>query len=163
MSNKKKKSHVSKSKNKKKIKKLPIIIWSFLIIAILSVIIVCLINSCSKNAVNSELYDYTWIPVTANDASGDEVEMSEIYNTNYTSYQGSLTFRDDNSFSIWFSPGTPDDGTHTGKYSVIDKETISVTFDDGTETGFNIIRNDNDSINYIVVYYNDYEVYFTKQ
>ena len=163
MGRKKKNPQVYKHKNKKKIKKLPIIIGSLLAIALLSVIISFLINYYSKAAANNELCDYAWIPVTANNASGDEVEMSEIYNTNYTSYQGSLAFRDDGTFSLWLSPGTPDDGTHTGKYSVLDDVSISVTFDDGTETGFDIIRNDNNSIDYIVVYYSDYDVYFSKQ
>lgn len=163
MSKKKQNSKIQNKPQKKAVKKLPLIIGIILCIALVAVIIIVSVKSCSKNEAKSELYNNSWVPVAANNASGDEVEMSEIYDTNYTSYQGSLTFREDGTFSLWLTPGTPDDGTHTGKYSLLDDDTISADFDDGTETGFDIIRNDDESIGYIVVYYSDYDVYFTKQ
>ena len=158
-----KNTKISKPENKKKVKILPLIIGTLLCVALVVTIIVISMKSWSQNSVNEELYRNSWVPITANNASGDEVEMSEIYNTNYTSYQGSMSFREDGTFSLWLSPGTPDDGTHTGKYTVLDDASISVKFDDGTETGFDIIHNDDESIAYIVVYYSDYDVYFTKQ
>lgn len=86
--------------------------------------------------------------------------MSEIYNTNYTSYQGSLTFNDDGRFSLWLSPGTADDGTHTGCFTVNSDDEIEAYFDDGTNTKFKIERK-NGTANGIIINYNDYEIYFS--
>lgn len=163
MSNKKKKSaNSNKIPKKKPVKKLPIIIGSVIAVAIIAVIAVAAVWNVSEKTRLSELYDYTWIPTSAQNASGDEVEIAEVYNTNYTSYQGSLAFSDDGTFSIWLSPGTPDDGTHSGAYRLTDENTIDVVFDEGTFTSFEIKRN-GDDIENIVVNYNDYEVYFSKQ
>ena len=165
MSKKKKKStNANKTKipKKKPVKKLPIIIGSVFAVAIIAVIVVAVVKNISEKNHLSELYDYTWIPESAQNASGDEVEMAEVYNTDYTSYQGSLTFSDDGTFSIWLSPGSPDDGTHSGVYQLTDEKTIDVVFDEGTYTSFKIKRN-GDDIENIVVNYNDYEIYFSKQ
>lgn len=159
---KKKSSKKNNIVKKKQTKKSSVVIWSAVATAIVAVIAVAIVFSYTKNAKLSQLCDYTWIPVTAKNASGDEVEMIEVYQTNYTSYQGSLTFSDDDTFSLWLSPGTPDDGTHSGKYKLSDEDTIDVTFDEGTSTSFYIKQNDNE-IESIVVYYDEYEVYFNKQ
>lgn len=156
--NKKKNNKVNIPK-KRKSKKLPIIIVSAVLIVTIAVII---IFSVSSNANISELCDYAWIPTTAHNASGDEVEMSEVYSTNYSSYQGSLTFKDDGTFSLWLSPGTPDDGTHSGTYKLEADNKISAQFDEGTLTTFDIVR-ENGNIKNIKVNYNTYEVYFSKQ
>lgn len=157
---------MSKKKNtkviipkKKKSKKLPILIASAVALIVVAIIIILSVSSCSNL---SQLYDYTWIPYTAHNASGDEVEMSEVYNTNYSSYQGSLTFRDDRTFSLWLSPGTPDDGTHSGIYKLEADDKISVQFDEGTQTEFDIVR-ENGEIKNIIVNYDAYEVTFSKQ
>lgn len=140
-------------------KKLPILI-SFIVVAIIIAATAISIVSCSSQQNrNNELCFYQWIPSTAKNASGDEVEMSEIYNTNYTSYQGSLTFMDDGKFSLWLSPGTPDDGTHSGSFNVNSEDIIEAYFDDGTNTTFKIERK-NGSVNGIIINYNDYEIYF---
>lgn len=160
MAKNKKSPPKSKQTRKKQSKKLPIII-SIIVLAIITAATTLSIVSCSsqKNR-QSELCAYQWIPSTAKNASGDEVEMSEIYNTNHTSYQGSLTFNDNGRFSLWLSPGTSDDGTHTGSFTVNSYDEIEAYFDDGTNTKFKIERK-NGSANGIIINYNDYEIYFT--
>ncbi len=143
---------------KKSVKKLPVIIGSFICVALIVVIVVV---ANIKNPTIDELCKNTWIPKSAHNASGDEVEMSEVYNTVYSSYQGSMSFADDGTFSLWLSPGTPDDGTHGGKYSVEDSK-IEAIFDDGTQTEFDI-KYEMNSIESITVYYDKYEVIFVKQ
>ena len=155
----KKKNNKVNLPKKKKLKKLPIIIVSAALVVAITLII---IFSVSSNAKISDLCDYAWIPATAHNASGDEVEMSEVYSTNYSSYQGSLTFREDGTFSLWLSPGTPDDGTHGGTYKLEADNKISVQFDEGTLTTFDILR-ENGEIKNIKVNYNTYVVYFAKQ
>lgn len=156
---------MSKKKNtkvnipkKKKSKKLLI----FFISAVIAFLLIIMIVAFNSGSNVSELYDYTWIPYTAHNASGDEVDMTEVYNTNYSSYQGSLTFKDDGTFSLWLSPGTPDDGTHSGTYKLESADKISVQFDEGTQTTFDIVR-DNGEIKNIIVNYDAYEVTFSRQ
>ena len=164
MAKKKTKKSPAKSKQpqKKQSKKLPIII-SIIIVAIITAATAISIVSCtSQQSRNNELIAYQWIPSTAKNASGDEVEMAEIYNTNYTSYQGSLTFKEDGRFSLWLSPGTADDGTHTGSFAVNSDDEIEAYFDDGTNTKFKIERKDG-NINGIIINYNDYEIYFSHE
>ena len=83
MSKKKQNSKIQNKPQKKAVKKLPLIIGIILCIALVAVIIIVSVQSCSKNEAKSELYNNSWVPVAANNASGDEVEMSEIYDTNY--------------------------------------------------------------------------------
>lgn len=162
MSKKKKKSaNINITPKKKPFKKLPVIIGTIIATAIIVIIVLTAVSSCSENARLSELYNYTWIPSSAHNSSGDEVELAEVYNTDHTSYQGSLTFSEDGTFSLWLSPGTPDDGTHSGTYTLTD-DTVEATFDEGTITSFDIKRQGTDIQN-IIIYYNDYEVYFSKQ
>ena len=160
MAKNKKSSAKAKQTRKKQSKKLPIII-SCVIVAIIIAASAILTVSCSSHQNrNNELCTYQWIPSTAKNASGDEVEMSEIYNTNYPSYQGSLTFNEDGRFSLWLSPGTADDGTHTGSFTVNSDDEIEAFFDDGTNTKFKIERK-NGTANGIIINYNDYEIYFS--
>ncbi len=158
---KKMKKPSTKVKNIKTVKKKPVIIGSLICVALIAIIAIFIIVSNGHNSTIEELCNNSWIPMSANDASGDEVELSEVYNTNYSSYQGSMSFREDGTFSLWLSPGNADDGTHSGKYKVEDSS-IKVTFDEGTQTEFGLIY-DMDFIESIKVYYNGYEVYFVKQ
>ena len=144
--NKKKNTKVNIPK-KKKSKKLPIFLLLAVVLVIIIIVVVVSVSSCSNV---SQLYNSAWVPYTAHNASGDEVEMSGVYNTNYSYYQGSLTFKDDGTFSLWLSPGTPDDGTHSGTYKLEADDKISVKFDEGTQTTFNLIR-DNGEIKNIKV------------
>ncbi len=152
----------SKQTRKKQSKKLPIIISIIIIAIIIAAIALSTVSCTSQQNRQSELCSYQWIPSTAKNASGDEVEMSEIYNTNYTSYQGSLTFNEDGRFSLWLSPGTSDDGTHTGSFTVNSDDEIEAYFDDGTNTKFKIERK-NGTANGIIINYNDYEIYFSHE
>lgn len=158
----KKASAKSKQSQKKQSKKLPIIISTVLGTIIIAAVVILSVSCFSNQNSKNELCSYQWIPSTAKNASGDEVEMAEVYNTNYTSYQGSLTFNDDGSFSLWLSPGTADDGTHTGSYTVSSKDVIEAYFDDGTNTKFKI-RRKNGVADGIIINYNDYEIYFSHE
>ena len=160
MSRKKRKNPVSQ-KGRKKIRKMPkwIFVLGCILAAVLIVILICF--TVMDNSYKSELCNNQWISSSATNASGDEVEMSDIYNTNYTSYQGTLNFNDDGSFSLWLTPGSSDDGTHSGVYEIVDDSKIDVVFDDTTYTSFYTHR-DKGEITSISLYYEDYEVFFTK-
>ena len=160
MAKNKKSSAKAKQTRKKQSKKLPIIISCVIVAIIIAASAILTVSCSSQQKRNNELCTYQWIPSTAKNASGDEVEMSEIYNTNYTSYQGSLTFNEDGRFSLWLSPGTADDGTHTGSFIVNSDDEIEAFFDDGTNTKFKIERK-NGTANGIIINYNDYEIYFS--
>ena len=101
-----------KKKNKKK--KTTAIVSSVIAACIFIIAAIVAVNVLSPS-VTAELTSSAWIPEGAKNASGDEVEMSEVYNTNYSAYQGSMSFSDDGTFTLWLSPGSPDDGTHSGK------------------------------------------------
>ncbi|MCI6615926.1 hypothetical protein [Ruminococcus sp.] len=160
MAKNKKSSAKAKQTRKKQSKKLQIIISCVIVAIIIAASAILTVSCSSQQNRNNELCTYQWIPSTAKNASGDEVEMSEIYNTNYTSYQGSLTFNEDGRFSLWLSPGTADDGTHTGSFAVNSDNEIEAFFDDGTNTKFKIERK-NGTANGIIINYNDYEIYFS--
>ena len=162
MAKNKKSSAKAKQTRKKQSKKLPIIISCVIVAIIIAASAILTVSCSSQQNRNNELCTYQWIPSTAKNASGDEVEMSEIYNTNYTSYQGSLTFNEDGRFSLWLSPGTADDGTHTGSFTVNSDDEIEASFDNGTNTKFKIERK-NGTVNGIIINYNDYEIYFSHE
>ena len=103
-----------KKKNKKK--KTTAIVTSFIAACVFIIAAIVAVNVLSPS-VTAELTSSAWVPEGAKNASGDEVEMSEVYNTNYSAYQGSMSFSDDGTFTLWLSPGSPDDGTHSGKYT----------------------------------------------
>lgn len=163
MSKKKKrtKKKIQTSKVNKKNKK-KILLYSVIGSLVVVFIIAISFATSMLNAKNADLYDINWRSVSAKNASGDEVDMiTEIYNVKYSSYQGSLNFNDNGTFDLWLSPGQPEDGTHTGSFTIKDDSTIDVVFDDGTVTSFETIR-ENDKITSVVVKYNDCDVYFTK-
>lgn len=164
MAKKKPKKSPAKSNQpqKKQSKKLPIIISCIIVAIIIAASAISIVSCSSQQNRSNELCSYQWFPSTAKNASGDEVEMSEIYKTNYTSYQGSLTFNDNGRFSLWLSPGTSDDGTHTGSFTVNSDDEIEAYFDDGTNTKFKIERK-NGTANGIIINYNDYEIYFSHE
>lgn len=125
-----------------------------------AVFAIVFLGACSSTS--DELCAQPWAPDTAKNASGDEVELAEIYNNVYTNYKGSLNFDKDGNFELWLSPGDPGDGTHTGTYEVTEDDKIDIVFDEGTHTQFIINRNDN-GIASIKVIYGEYEVYFGKK
>lgn len=162
MSKKKKVNKKTNLKSAKKNKRSFIILLLILGAVVILVSVIVKANLFSDSSKKNELCSNSWIASSARNASGDEVEMSEIYNTNYTSYQGSIVFNEDGTFSFWLSPGAPDDGSHGGKYVIKNSSAVDVTFDDGTVTEFNIERINGD-ISSIVANYNGYKVYFVNQ
>lgn len=157
---KKKRTNVNKPAVKKSAKKNIIIAVAVLaVIAVLvSVIVVINVSEASRK---SQLYSYSWIPSSAKNASGDEAEMSEVYNVNYESYKGSLNFREDGTFSLWMKPGDADDGTHTGIYNIDSDKQITLSFDNGSEVKLEVTKNNN-SIESFVLPYGDYTVTFNR-
>ena len=143
---------------KKPVKKRNVIITLAIVAVIAAGIIIASITF--SNTPKAKLANTSWTPLSAHNASGDEVEIAEVYDVSYSNYTGSLTFNDDGSFSFWMSPGTPDDGTHTGTYEFTDNSTIKACFDEGTEMNFDVIYEDN-KISLIEVNYNGYLVTFT--
>lgn len=135
---------------------------TIVVLVIVAAVIACtvtaviLINQYNKAA--NQLYDTRWVPVSAKNASEDEVELAEVYDVKYTNYQGNLTFSKDGTFQLWMSPGSPEDGTHTGTFE-LDGDTIKATFDEGTKTEFYIQREDG-LIKTIKLGYDEYTVYF---
>ena len=107
-----------------------------------------------------EIKDTVWVPSSADNASGDEVDIREVYNSYYSNYQGTLSFESNGTFELWLSPGNPTDGTHTGTYEIAGDK-INVLFDDDTQSQFDIVTKGEKQC--IVVTYDGYKVYFTKQ
>lgn len=151
MGNKKPTSKKSNKKNKKANNgKKIVILVSIIAVAIVGIIV-------SLILFGNRGYDITnkiWYSQHATTASADEVDLQEIYKNNYSTYQGSLTFRDDSTFELWLTAGNPDDGTHKGKYSVNENK-INVTFDSGTEKVYTIHADDKGNITEIEVPYTD--------
>lgn len=148
-----------KKKNKKK--KTTAIVTSVIAACIFIIAAIVAVNVLSPS-VTAELTSSAWVPEGAKNASGDEVEMSEVYNTNYSAYQGSMSFSDDGTFTLWLSPGSPDDGTHSGKYTVSASDKVNLSFDDGTNTSAALTQK-NGKVSAVVLKYNNYEITFVKQ
>ncbi len=147
-------------KKKSYIKQIVAAIISVAVIAV-CVVVIIFAKSCYDSTTSAKLADSSWVPSNAHNSSGDEVELAEVYNSDHTSYQGSLSFADDSTFSLWLTPGDPTDGTHSGTYSVVDDETIDALFDDGTETQFSVEKS-GDEITSISLNYEDYEIKFVQ-
>ena len=160
MSNKKKKNNIKKT-DKKKVKILPVAVIAVVAILVVGFLGYAIFSATSDSAKLSELCNYQWISSSAVNSSGDEVSMAEVYNTNYSSYQGTLNFKDDYTFSLWLSPGSVEDGSHTGVFEIVDDSKIDVFFYDTTYTSFYIHR-ENGEISSISLNYEDYEIFFTK-
>ena len=147
---------------RQKIKKKKKTVRTIVVLVIIAAVIACAVTAVvlinQHNKVANQLYDTRWVPVSAKNASEDEVELSEVYDVMYSNYQGNLTFSKDGTFELWMSPGMPDDGTHSGTFE-LDGDTIKATFDEGTKTEFYIQREDG-LIKTIKLGYSDYTVYF---
>lgn len=131
---------------------------SFLVLLLTAVFAVLVFAGCGADSVS--LGNTVWVPLKAADASGDEVDLNDIYNTYYSNYQGSLSFEENKTFELWMGPGDPTDGTHTGMYEQKYGK-IYVHFDNDAEETFDIRNNGETTL--IVVPYGEYEVYFSKQ
>lgn len=153
---KKKNNPVKLSTKKKTNKKVIVSLVIALVVCIAVAVVLIIVNS---QGLHSQIKNTSWVPAGAKTASGDEVELSTVYNVNYSEYQGSLTFKD-NTFEFWLSPGSPDDGTHTGTYTCTDDKIIAV-FDYGIQSDFDVVFTDNKPTS-IIVSYSDYLVEFRK-
>lgn len=154
-SKKKRKKPVNNVKRKKSYKKQ--IIGSVAGVLIVAAIVVVAVIF-GRNP-NSELIDKTWTSYEAYNSDKEQVELSEVYNNYYTTYQGRLMFNNDGTFEIWLNVGDADDGTHKGTYTY-NGETINVQYGSGEEAEFKISRDDNGAISYIdVPYSNGYDTY----
>lgn len=158
----KKKKNNTAVKSKKHTSKLKIIIFVAVLCVVIGIIVSAVVININSDTVKikNALCNTNWIPALATDSSGDEVDMARIYNSNYTSYKGSLDYFDNDSFSFWMTPGASDDGTHSGRYEVADENTVNMYFDDGTNTQFSIKYNDGQVLS-VEVYYDGYKITFT--
>lgn len=129
-----------------------------LISAFAAALICLIVFTACNGSVN--LSDTLWIPASANNASGDEVDIREVYNSHYSNYQGSLSFSSNGTFELWLSAGDPTDGTHTGTYELAGDK-INVLFDDDTQSQFEVKKSGDSE--FIIVTYNEYDVTFTRQ
>ena len=144
---------------KQKPRVLKIIIGTAVALLCAAAVVLLVINAHSESAKHV-LRNTEWKSVSALNASGDEVDVREVYNVRYSQYQGKLTFDGENGFELWLRPGDPSDGTHTGKYE-IDGDKANVTFDEGTQTAFALTRNEG-SITRIELVYDGYTVAFVQ-
>ena len=115
MANQKKTSASAKQKQtngkKKQIKK--IVIGSVAAALAVAAVVLFVIQAHRESAGHA-LRGTQWVSQSAKNASGDEVDIREVYNVKYTQYQGRLTFDDADHFELWLHPGDASDGTHTG-------------------------------------------------
>ena len=147
-----------RQKIKSKKRKVRTIVVLVIVAAVIACTVTAVILINQHNKAANQLYDTRWVPVSAKNASEDEVELAEVYNVKYTNYQGYLTFDKEGTFQLWMSPGSPEDGTHSGTFE-LDGDTIKATFDEGTKTEFYIQREDG-LIKTIKLGYDEYTVYF---
>lgn len=161
MANQKKTSASAKQKQtngkKKQIKK--IVIGSVAAALAVAAVVLFVIQAHRESAGHA-LRGTQWVSQSAKNASGDEVDIREVYNVKYTQYQGRLTFDDADHFELWLHPGDASDGTHTGTYE-LKEDKLTATFDEGSVTDFALTRSDGEIVR-IDVAYDDYTVSFVR-
>lgn len=116
------------------------------------------------NGKDPQIAGTAWTSTSAYTASGDEADLAEIYNTRYSAYQGTLTFKEDGTFEMWLTPGDPEDGTHKGTYTW-ENGVLQVQFSGGDTEEFTVKYTDESKgqIAYIQVPYQEYTVYFSPE
>lgn len=149
----------AQNQTKKKPRLLKIIIGTAVALVCAAAVVLLVINAHTESAKHV-LRNTEWKSLSALNASGDEVDVREVYNVRYSQYQGKLTFDGENGFELWLRPGDPSDGTHSGKYE-INGDNADVTFDEGTKTAFELTRTEG-SITAIDVLYDGYTVTFVR-
>ncbi|MBQ1453164.1 MAG: hypothetical protein IIZ23_04265 [Ruminococcus sp.] len=125
------------------------------LIAGLVVFLVFKTNEDNKKHLLRSTY---WSSISAKNASGDEVDIREVYNVKASTFQGRLEFDKENGFELWLNQGDKDDGTHTGTYDLSDDK-LTATFDSGDVVDFPVIKNGGDIVR-IDAPYGDYVVSF---
>ena len=151
-------------KGGQKKKKFPVkkLIAAIVAVAVIAAVVVFLVIKTNEDNAKRVLRNTTWVSKTATDASGDEVDVRQVYNSKYTNYQGTLRFGEsDDKFELWLTPGEASDGTHSGTYE-LKEDKITAKFDEGTEAEFKVHRKDG-KITQIDVYYDEYVVGFYPQ
>ena len=161
MANKKKKPAQKSQPNSKK--KFPIkpVIAAVIAAALVAALVVLIVIRTSEDNANHVLQNTAWVSQTAKTASGDEVDIREVYNVKYSNYQGNLTFDGENGFELWLRPGDISDGTHRGTYE-LDGDKLKVSFEGGSDTEFILTRNNGEIVR-IDVPFEDYVVSFFPQ
>ena len=129
--------------------------------AIVAALVVFIVIRTNEDNAKHVLRNTTWVSETAKTASGDEVDIREVYNVKYSNYQGNLTFDGENGFELWLRPGDISDGTHKGTCE-LDGDKLKVSFDGGADTEFILTRNDSGIVR-IDVPFEDYVVSFFPQ
>ncbi len=161
MANKKKKPAQKSQPNSKK--KFPIkpVIAAVIAAALVAALVVLIVIRTSEDNAKHVLQNTAWVSQTAKTASGDEVDIREVYNVKYSNYQGNLTFDGENGFELWLRPGDISDGTHRGTYE-LDGDKLKVSFEGGSDTEFILTRNNGEIVR-IDVPFEDYVVSFFPQ
>lgn len=126
------------------------------IVAVLAIVFVFRL----ANHKYEELTGSTWNTLSAVDASGDEVDLREVYGIRYSNYRGGLAFNEDKTFRIWLYPGEPDPETNEGVYET-DGEIIYVTYGNGEKSEFRINRS-SAGIDTITAEYDGYTISFSR-
>ena len=158
MANNKKKP-ASKSQFKKA-KKFPVkpVIAAVIAAALIAALVLLIVLRTNEDNAKHVLRSTVWVSQTAKTASGDEVDIREVYNVKYSNYQGRLTFDDSGRFELWLSPGDAAGGDHSGTYTLKD-DVISAVFDNGAAVDFGVRRKDG-KVTQIDVAYEEYTVSF---
>ena len=160
MANKQKKP-ASKARKQAQ-KKFPVkkVIGGAVAAVLVAAAVVFIVLTSRQEAAKHVLRNTAWSATTAKNASGDEVDVRQVYNVKYTQYQGRLTFDDTNRFELWLQPGDATDGTHAGTYELTEDKAIA-HFDSGETADFLLTRQ-NCEITVIEIAYGNYTVSFLK-
>lgn len=127
------------------------------ILVTVSVLAVSILNPINK--VEGKYKPYSAV-VTA---TGESVELSEIYNYHASNYTGRLYLNSDKTFEYWVQLGD-DDGTHTGTYNVdLQSSKIIANFDSGDTDTFDFTTDKTGKLEAIIATYGDYSITFNPE
>ena len=157
MAKKKKKPAKNNTPQKKPfpVKKVIIAAAAAVVVAALVAVIVINVNADSAKHALRGTY---WVSESAVNASGDEVDIREVYNVRYSNYQGNLHFDSEDKFELWLAPGDRSDGTHSGSCELKDN-TLAVKYDNGTSDEWKLTKKDGKIVR-IDLAYDSYTVSF---
>ena len=155
---KKKKQHKTKNQKKRFPVRRVVIGAAAAVLLIAAVVFLVLMTRAeqAKYALNGT----DWVAQSAKNASGDEVDVREVYQVRYAQYRGTLSFDDTHHFSLWLQPGDASEGTHTGTYEIAGDKAVA-TFDSGDVAAFPLVVRDG-QVMQIEVAYGDYVVTFVQ-
>lgn len=159
MSKTKKKVNAKKQAKKQPFPLKKLIVGISVSVAAIAAVVWLVVQAHVENAKHV-LRGTEWVSQSAKNASGDEVDIREVYNVKYSQYRGRLSFDSDNHFELWLHPGDASDGTHSGVYE-LSGDKLTATFDNGVVTDFSLVRSDGE-IAVIEVRYDSYVVSFVK-